>query len=70
MNTNRGSNPLPTHSLKDSLILAGNGHNYQRDVILSLTLQTFFLTLLVSNRQLAASYQLNLGGIAGSFIFA
>jgi hypothetical protein len=39
-------------------------------VILSLTLQTFFLTLLVSNRQLAASYQINLGGIAGSFIFA
>ncbi len=64
----RGSQPLPCHSLKESLILCGNGHRYQQHVILLLTLQTFCLTLLRANPRFTNNYYL--GALVGSLAFA
>ena len=48
---------------------SGLGHLYQKDVISSLTLQSFVLTLLIPNPHLTITYNFNLGGVTGSLLF-
>ena len=69
MSWHRQSQAIPTLSLQQALTKSGLGHLYQKDVISSLAVQTFVLSLVLPNAQLSGTYEVNLGGISGSLLF-